>query len=260
MMSRLMAAGAVRMSPRSSPAVSITRVLAARRVSGSRFGVAQVTGQAHMLTDLLAGKARALIALGRLPDAFDMLEESIDGARLIGSRQQLVFALTQKCLALAWSGDHDAALVVGEEEAATTVAGSREVWDYMARNARGIAMVVAGRLDESVNALVASCADFQEPKLDRAKLVATCELLAQVETGRGGDGARWADMAVSFDDPGLPVLTGLVALTRAHVVRAEDAPPRPGWPRRARAGSPEGLRSRRRCVCRVRRRRVVGGP
>jgi DNA-binding CsgD family transcriptional regulator len=184
-------------------------------------GLARSTGQAYVLTNLLAGKARTLIALGRLPEALETVEESIDGARLIRSGQQLVFALTQRCLALAWSGDHDAALRVGED-AVTTVAGSREVWDYMAQNARAVAMIAAGRLDEGVDALIASCAGFEDPKLDRATLLASCELLAQVETARGRDGTTWAEMAARLDDPALPVFTGLVTLARAHVTRAAD--------------------------------------
>jgi DNA-binding NarL/FixJ family response regulator len=69
---------------------------------------------------------------------------------------------------------------------------------------------------------VASCADFKDPKLDRATLLATCELLAQVDTAQGRDGTRWAWMAASLDDPELPVFAGLVALARAHVARADD--------------------------------------
>jgi DNA-binding CsgD family transcriptional regulator/tetratricopeptide (TPR) repeat protein len=183
--------------------------------------IARTTGQAYVLTNLLAGKARTQIALGRLPEALETVEESIDGARLIRSGQQLVFALTQRCLALAWSGDHDTALAVGEE-AVTTAAGSREVWDYMAQNARAVALVAAGRLDEGVEALVASCSGFTDPKLDRANLLATCELLAQVEAERGGDRTHWADMAARLDDPELPVFTGLVMLARAHAVRVTD--------------------------------------
>jgi DNA-binding CsgD family transcriptional regulator/tetratricopeptide (TPR) repeat protein len=184
-------------------------------------GIARSTGQAYVLTNLLAGKTRTLIALGRLPEALETVEESIDGARLIGSGQQLVFALTQRCLALAWSGDHDAALAVGED-AVTTAAGSREVWDYMAQNARAVAMVVAGRLDDGVDALVTSCTGFRDPKLDRATLIATCELLAQVDVERGRDGIRWADTATRLDDPELPGFTGLVILANAHVMRGRD--------------------------------------
>jgi DNA-binding NarL/FixJ family response regulator len=183
--------------------------------------LARSTGQAYVLTNLLAGKARTLVAVGRLAEALDTVEESIDGARLIGSGQQLVFALTQKCLALAWSGDHDEALRVGDD-AVTTVAGSREVWDYMAQNARATAMIAAGRLHEGVDALVASCNDFEAPKLDRATLAGTCVLLAQVDSAWGRDASRWVRLVGRLDDPGLPMFAGLAALTRAHATRASD--------------------------------------
>lgn len=188
------------------------------------IGVARSTGQAYVLTNLLAGKARALVTSGQLPEAVRTSEESVDGARLLRSRQQLVFALTQQCLALAWSGDHEAALRAGQE-AVKTAAGSCEVWDYMARNAHGVAMITAGRLDDGVDALVESCADFDSPKLDRSTLLATCELLAHAESarGRGSEAARWAKLAVDLDDPELPVFTGLVLLARAHVAGIEDA-------------------------------------
>jgi DNA-binding CsgD family transcriptional regulator len=84
-------------------------------------------------------------------------------------------------------------------------------------------MITAGRLDEGVDALVASCADFTDPKLDRATLLATCELLAQVDSARGRDATRWAGLAVGLDDPELPVFAGLVALARAHVAHAGDS-------------------------------------
>jgi DNA-binding NarL/FixJ family response regulator/tetratricopeptide (TPR) repeat protein len=183
-------------------------------------GLARASGQAYVLTNLLAGKARTLIAVGRLPEALETVEESVDIARLLRSGQQLVFGLTQLCLAQSRSGDHDAALRTGEE-AVTTVAGSREVWDYLARNARGVALVAARRTDEGVGALVRSCTDLDEPKLDRATLVATYELLAQTESarGRGAEAAAWAERAAGLDDPGLPVFSGLVTLARAHVAR-----------------------------------------
>jgi DNA-binding NarL/FixJ family response regulator len=185
-------------------------------------GVARSTGQTYVLTNLLAGKGRTLIALGRLPEALDTIDESVEGARLLRSGQQLVFALTQLCLALAWSGEHDAALRAGQE-AVAAIGGSSEVWGYMGRNALGVALVLAGRLEEGVDALVATC-DFEDPRLDRATLLATCELLAQAESarGRGAEAGLWAQRAAALDYPELPVFAGLVPLARAQAVRTED--------------------------------------
>jgi DNA-binding CsgD family transcriptional regulator len=198
--------------------------------------LARASGQAYVLTNLLAGKARTLVAVGRLTEALVTVEESVDIARLLRSGQQLVFGLTQLCLAQTRTGDHDAALQTAEE-AVTTVEGSREVWDYMARNARGVALLAAGRTDEGVDALVRSCTNLDDPKLDRVTLVATCELLAQTEAARGNAAAAttWAERAAGFDDPGLPVLSGLVTLARAHVARPENPDAAAAWAEEAAA-------------------------
>jgi DNA-binding NarL/FixJ family response regulator len=186
-------------------------------------GLARATGQAYVLTNLLAGQARTLVAVGRLPEALETAGESADIARLLRSGQQLVFGLTQLCLAQAWSGDHDAALRTAEE-AVNTAAGSQEVWAYMARNAHGVALLAAGRADEGIDALVRSCADLDDPKLDRATLAATGELLAQAASTRGdeAEAVAWAEHAAAYDHPVLPVFAGLVLLARAHVARSTD--------------------------------------
>ncbi|OLF06417.1 LuxR family transcriptional regulator [Actinophytocola xanthii] len=198
------------------------RYSAALRYFERAIAVARTTGQAYVLTNLLAGKARTLVALGRLPQALETVEESVDCARLLNSAQQLVFALTQLCLTQAWTGDHEAALRAGQE-AVRAAAGSQEVWDHMARNAHGVAMVAAGQLDDGIRVLVDSCASFDDPRVDRATLLATCELLAQVEAGRGRqvEAARWAALAAEVESPKLPVFAGLVDLARAHAL-AED--------------------------------------
>jgi len=186
-------------------------------------GLARASGQAYVLTNLLAGQARTLVAVGRLPEALVTAEESVDIARLLRSGQQLVFGLAPLCLAQAWSGDHDAALRTAEE-AVATAGGSQEVWAYMARNARGVALLAAGRTDEGIDALVRSCTDLDDPKLDRATLVATAELLVQAESGRGraAEAAAWAERAAAYDDRALPVFSGLAALARAQVALPAD--------------------------------------
>ncbi|MDH2427150.1 LuxR family transcriptional regulator [Sphaerisporangium sp. TRM90804] len=184
--------------------------------------VARATGQTYILTNLLAGKARTLGVLGRLPEALATIEESVEGARLLESGQQLVFALTQVCLASAWSGDHEAALRAGDEAVATGV-GAGEVWADMARQARGVALIVAGRLDEGVTAVLEACDGFRNPRVDRGTLLATCEIVAQAEAARGrpAEAAFWADRALEYVDP-LPGFSGLIPLARAHALRATD--------------------------------------
>lgn len=193
----------------------------ALRLFDRAAGVARSTGRIHMVTNLLAGKARVLAALGYLPAALDAVEESVDIARLLGSGHQLTIALIEMCLVLTWSGDHNAALRAGEE-AVATVADGHDIWAFWARNAHGVAMITAGRLTDGVDTLLAARAEF-ESRPDPATVLATCELLAQVESeqGNAAQATRWAELAADLDDPALPVFAGIVALARAHAARAE---------------------------------------
>ncbi|WP_424531241.1 helix-turn-helix transcriptional regulator [Sphaerisporangium viridialbum] len=185
--------------------------------------VARSTGQTYILTNLLAGKARTLTVLGRLPEALATVEESVEGARLLESGQQLVFALTQLCMGSVWTGDHDAGLRAGEEAVQAGVGGG-EAWGDMARQALGVALVAAGRLEEGIEAVLDACAGFEQPRLDRGTLIACCELLAHAEAARGrsDEAAGWAERAASLSHPHLPVFSGLIPLARAHALRASD--------------------------------------
>ncbi|GII57430.1 hypothetical protein Pth03_58190 [Planotetraspora thailandica] len=186
-------------------------------------GVARATGQSYILTNLLAGKARALVMMGRLPQARATAEESVEGARLLDSGQQLVFALTQVCLAASWAGEDDAAILAGEEAVHRGVGGG-EVWGAIARYARGQALVNSGRLDEGAEAVLDACDRFDSPRLDRATLMVSCEVLAQAAAARGDEAGAmaWAARAAALDDPGLPAFSGTVPLARAHALRGKD--------------------------------------
>jgi DNA-binding CsgD family transcriptional regulator len=201
---------------------SLGRHPTALRLFDRAAGVARSTGRIHMLTNLLAGRARTLAALGRLPAALDTVDESVDIARLLGSGHQLTLALTEMCLVLAWSGDHDAALRAGEE-AVSTVADGREIWAFWARIARGTALITAGRSADGVSALLTARAEF-DSRTDPATVLSTCELLAQVESERNNttQADHWAEQAAGLDDPDLPVFAGTIALARAHATRSKD--------------------------------------
>ncbi|WP_055482311.1 helix-turn-helix transcriptional regulator [Sphaerimonospora mesophila] len=182
--------------------------------------VARSTGQSYILTNLLAGRAKTLVALGRLDEAMETAEESVEGARLLDSGQQLVFALTQLCLAASWRGDDETAVLAGDEAVRRGVGGG-EVWEATARFARGQALINAGRPEEGAEAVLDACDRFESPKLDRGTLLQACEALAWAAAVRGEDAqaAAWADRTARLDDPRLPAFAGLVPLARAHGLR-----------------------------------------
>ncbi len=203
--------------------INLGRYADAQRHFDRAAAVARSTGQSYILTNLLAGKARTLITMGRLAEAQATAEESVEGARLLDSGQQLVFALTQRCLAESWSGDDGAALLAADEAVQRGVGGG-EVWGAMARQARGQALINAGRVEEGAEAVLDACNGFDSPRLDHGTLLLSCETLAQAATARGNseEAAAWAARAVQLGDPGLSAFSGLVPLARAHALRLRD--------------------------------------
>ncbi|WP_203990884.1 helix-turn-helix transcriptional regulator [Sphaerisporangium rufum] len=201
------------------------RCSAALRHFDRAEAVARATGQTYILTNLLAGRARTLVVLGRLPEALETAEESVEGARLLNSGQQLVFALTQLCLAAALSGDSGAAVSAGEEAVRAGVGGG-EVWGTMARQALGVALAAAGRPEEATERLLEACgeAGAATPRMDHGTLLASYELLggAAAAQGRPAEAEAWADRVAALADPLLPAFAGLVPLARAHALRGGD--------------------------------------
>ncbi len=205
--------------------------------------VARSTGQTYILTNLLAGRAKTLVATGRLAEARATAEESVECARLLDSGQQLVFALTQLCLAESWSGDDEAAIRAGEEAVRCGV-GAGETWEATARYARGQALVNAGRFAEGVEAVLDACNRFDSPRVDPGTLLQACEALAYADASREtsavagavlgvGTGTeagaeavaragQWAALAVRLEEPRLPAYCGFASLARAHALSRED--------------------------------------
>jgi DNA-binding CsgD family transcriptional regulator len=203
--------------------INMGRYSVALRHFDRSVAVARSSGQTYILTNLLAGKARTLILTGRLSEALTTVEESVEGARLLESGQQLVFALTQLCLGSSWSGDHDAGLRAGQEAVQAGVGGG-EAWGDMALCALGVAHVLAGRLEEGCEAILDSCKGLRNHRIDRGTLIAGAELLAYAEAARGrtAEAASWADRAADLAHPKLPVFSGLIPLARAQALRAVD--------------------------------------
>jgi DNA-binding CsgD family transcriptional regulator/tetratricopeptide (TPR) repeat protein len=202
---------------------SMGRYAGALRHFERAVAVARSSGQAYILTNLLAGQARTYTMLGRLAEARSTAEESVEVARLLGSGQQLVIALTQQCLAASLSGEDAAALLAGEEALRSGV-GHGEVWGALAKHALGLALINAGRLQEGAQAVLDACGRFESPRLDRGAVLWCCEALAQAEAaaGRVEEAGAWAARASSLSWPDLPTFAGLAALARSHALRPHD--------------------------------------
>jgi DNA-binding CsgD family transcriptional regulator len=144
-------------------------------------------------------------------------------ARLIGSTQQLVFALTQQSLVASWMGAHDDALKLCEEAMRTGDGGSGEWSGSAARYAKARALINAGRLDEGADEL-AGFGDLDSSRLDQGTKLACCEARAYVEAelGHPAEALSWADRADGLVHPRLGMTVGRAKLARAHALRQTD--------------------------------------
>ncbi|MEO5876000.1 MAG: LuxR C-terminal-related transcriptional regulator, partial [Streptosporangiaceae bacterium] len=186
---------------------------AAQRTFDRILTIGRATEQNYVITNMLAGKARALVLSGRLTEASAAAEESIDIARMLSSGQQLVFGLTQACLAAAWAGDTDTALAHAAEAMATGT-GTGEVWGSMARHAHAVALFQAGMLEEGSQAVLAACDEYA----DATTLLSSCELMAWASAARGlgEQAAHWAERARRTAHPESELDEGLARLAEAH--------------------------------------------
>jgi DNA-binding NarL/FixJ family response regulator len=195
----------------------------ARRHFDRAVSVARATGQAYIVSNLLSGRARTAAMLGLLSEARPAAEEAAELARLLGSGQQLVFALTQQCLVASWSGDDETAIRLGDQ-AVATAGDTAEWWGKIAKHAQAVALINAGRLDEGAEVLLAACSGFRRPKLDPGSLLSCCETMAGLEADRDrpAQAGIWADRADQIAYSDLKINTGLARLARAHALSRLD--------------------------------------
>jgi DNA-binding CsgD family transcriptional regulator len=179
--------------------------------------VARFTGQTYILPIALAGQTRTYALQGRLAEAAILAEEASEVSRLVASKMHLAVSLVQQCLVATWSGD-DAEL----ELARRAVERSTDAPGWYLDMARALALISAGHIDEGAEVMVRACGDFRRPKLDLGSLLICCELMADIEAGRGrqADSIRWAEQTSMLAHSGLPASVGFAGLATAHAERS----------------------------------------
>ena len=107
------------------------------------------------------------------------------------------------------------------EEAARTGKGNGEWSGAQAQYALAVALINAGRREAGRDAMAQACNNLKRPMLDQRSLLAACEVMADVEAGRGhqDEASRWAGHAMKVARAGQEASA---ALARAHALRATE--------------------------------------
>lgn len=187
---------------------------------------ARGSGRALILPHLLVGRVLVLRVQGRLAEAKTSAEDAVDLARLAGSDEQLVSALSMQCWVATWIGDPDTAvdaglraLERGEDDGATR-------WcTTLAARMLAEARLGAGDADGCL-ALLDIAGGPGLLSAEACSRVAWYELMTRAELSSGAvpAAARWAELAEQAAARlNLPGRGGLARLARAQVQAVTDA-------------------------------------
>jgi DNA-binding CsgD family transcriptional regulator/tetratricopeptide (TPR) repeat protein len=181
------------------------------------------TGRGYILGYILAGRARLLAMRGRPEEAESVAEEAAEMGQLMRSDEVVSYALTQQCLAVSHSGDHDRAVRLGNDAVKHAV-GVQEWWAGVAAYTRGLALLAAGRLEEGAAVIRGIWDSGAALRLDPGTQVACAERMAYAEAalGRSEEAHRWAGLTESMASPLLGVEVAFARLGRAHALRLND--------------------------------------
>ena len=183
------------------------------------LALARATGQAHLLTRLLVGQGSTLRWVGRLAESRACFEEAYDAARLSGSEELQLMALSMLCRVHTWLGDLPAAL----RHADRTLALADRVdgwWAALAPAVAAQARLEAGHPAGGTATIRVAAGGPGLPRIDHGSRPAWYELLvrAALAEGEPGEAATWADRAAAAAAAApLPNAAGFAALAAAEV-------------------------------------------
>jgi DNA-binding CsgD family transcriptional regulator len=185
--------------------------------------LARHSGQAHLLSHLLVGRAICLRWLGRLPAAAEVADEAVDVARVCRSNELLALAMANRAWIAIFGGDLAAARA--QAEAVVRLAGpDTGWWATMAGFVAATAQAEAGSVAAAGRRLLTIGGGAELPRVDPQGRPAWYELLvrAAVADGDRPRAKAWAARATASADDRLPMPSGLAALARAGSVSPDN--------------------------------------
>ncbi|HLM09888.1 MAG TPA: AAA family ATPase [Thermoleophilaceae bacterium] len=189
------------------------------------MSVAWAAGQGQLAHMIREGLGVSMLMRGRLAEARQLFESSVDAARLADNDSALSWALMDVCWAASWQGEPDAAIRAGEEAlelardlgyqvAAATCALATAYLDA-GDPTRCVPMIMGGAGGELLPAIPASFKCIFYDALTRAEL----------EQGRGAEADRWAERAEDHAKRlGLATALAEANRARARVLLHEGTP------------------------------------
>jgi DNA-binding CsgD family transcriptional regulator/tetratricopeptide (TPR) repeat protein len=189
--------------------------------------VGRASGQGQLFPQLTQSKAVALVMLGRLNEAADILDGAIEAARLSGSPQTVSWALFNRSWTALQAGDLDTALRTGKESADLV----RDLDDSMispfAAGLYGSALAEAGEPAQCLDLLVPAAGGPELPRIPGVWKVVFHEVATRAWLGLRS--LPEADLAAAraeraADGLGLNLATALARRARAAVLLAAGDP------------------------------------
>ncbi len=188
------------------------------------LAVARATGQGQYALPSLIAKAGSLRALGRLGEAAETAQEGVEGARIGGHEQLILFALTFRSHVALAEGDLGLALAAGEEALGIARRLGRS-WSIGGTGwILGEALLEAGQPARCATVVLDTMGGPEAEALGKAHCCWAWYQLARadVQRGRYAEAQRWIDRfdAVMPGLAGLDYPRILAERARAHVLLA----------------------------------------
>ena len=188
---------------------------------------ARATGRAMLVIELMAGEAMALSCAGRIAEALDVADATLEEARMMGNGHTLVWALLAQCMAVEPAVDPSTAQRVAEEavEAARRYDGTRfsAVCGWVA----GAVFVAAGQGERAVAVTLELLGGEDLEGFFPGHRAACYEMLtrAELQAGRLPEAEAWSSRArASATECGLPFAGAMADRAQAEVLLAAGDP------------------------------------